>query len=287
MTLKATLSIVAASLLALCACGTAKKAAPATAEPVKHNFPVIEQQGKTAIVAHRGFWKCAAAGFAQNSIASLREAQAHGLWGSECDIHLTSDNVILVHHDETIHGVDIQKNPYAAFEAHRLKNGEPVPTLDQYLTQAEESDKTVLIIELKPHYAQDREDLLVDLTLKAVKEHGLLSPSRVVFISFSKHICDLLAARCPEFVNQYLEGDISPEDLAKDAINGFDYEQDVILGDGSIVARAHALGMSTNAWTVNGEEKMKKLIDLGIDAITTNEPLLLRELLDAKEFKNK
>ena len=43
--------------------------------------------------------------------------------------------------------------------------------------------------------------------------------------------------------------------------------------------------MSTNVWTVNKPEKMRKFIDLGIDAITTNEPLVLRDLLGEKEFK--
>lgn len=273
-----------AACMLLISCGSAQK----TASSARHSFPPVNQKGKTAIVAHRGFWNCAAAGFAQNSIASLREAQAHGFWGSECDIHLTSDDVILVHHDGDIRGREIQRNTYATFEPHRLSNGEPVPTLDDYLTQAEQSAKTVLIIELKPHYARDREDRLVDLTLEAVKAHGLYDPSRVGFISFSKHICDLLAVRCPEFINQYLEGDISPEDLAADGINGFDYEETVLLKkDRTMVQRAHKLGMSTNSWTVNSADNMRDLIGQGIDAITTNEPLLLRELLDNKEFKIK
>lgn len=281
--MKNTLLSLAACLL-LISCGPAQKSATGA----KQSFPAVNQKGKTAIVAHRGFWNCAAAGFAQNSIASFREAQEHGFWGSECDIHLTSDDVILVHHDGDIRGRSIQKNPYVTFENHRLNNGEPVPTLDDYLAQAEESAKTVLIIELKPHYAQDREDKLIELTLAAVKAHGLYDPSRVGFISFSKHICDVLAARCPEFINQYLEGDISPEDLAKDGINGFDYEQNVLLKDQrAYVQRAHKIGMSTNSWTVNSAENMQDLIGQGIDAITTNEPLLLRELLDRKEFKIK
>ena len=282
MTIKTIL--LAASLLALCGCGTSKQTATEET-PAKHEFPAIDQGGKTAIVAHRGFWNCAAAGFAENSIASLREAQAQGFWGSECDIHITSDSVILVHHDGTIHKNDIQRNPYSVFQTHRLKNGEVIPTLEDYLTQAEASDKTILIIEFKPHYAPEREDLLVDLTLKALQKHGLYSPSRVAFISFSKHICDVVAERCPEFINQYLNGELSPEKLAGDGINGFDYEQHRVLLEPSIVDRAHSLGMSTNVWTVNDDGIMRKFIGMGVDAITTNEPLLLRELLDINEYK--
>lgn len=277
--------MLAASLLILSSCGSAKKAAVSTSKPVKYDFPVLAQKGMTAIVAHRGFWNCAAAGFAQNSIASLREAQKNGFWGSECDVHLSSDYIPVVHHDANIRGREIQKNTYESFLNYRLKNGESLPTLDEYLTQAEQSKKTVLIIELKPQYTPEHEDKLVELTLKAVKTHGLYDNSRVAFISFSKHICDVLAKECPAFTNQYLDGDISPEELATDGINGLDYNKSVIFRDSSIVERARALGMSTNSWTVNKAEDMQKLMDLGINAITTDEPLLLRELLDRKEFK--
>ena len=96
---------------------------------------------------------------------------------------------------------------------------------------------------------------------------------------------DRIAAEYPGFINQYLEGDFSPEELAEFGINGFDYNSKAVLKDSTIVDRAHALGMSTNVWTVNKPEKMRKFIDLGIDAITTNEPLVLRDLLGEKEFK--
>ena len=38
---------------------------------------------KVGIVAHRGFWNCEEAGYAQNSVAALRQAQLAGFWGSE------------------------------------------------------------------------------------------------------------------------------------------------------------------------------------------------------------
>ena len=273
--------ILAASLL-LAACGTSRPAATAPAK----EFPNVAHEGKTAIVAHRGYWNCAAAGFAQNSLASLREAQTAGFWGSECDVHLTSDDIAVVHHDATIRGRRIHANTLDNFAPYRLKNGEPLPTLEEYLIQAKESEKTVLIIELKPQDNAAREDKLVEITLSELREQGLYLPERIAFISFSKHICDLIAKQCPGFTNQYLNGDLSPEQLAADGINGLDYEQSVFYKDPTIVARAHALGMSVNVWTVDGAKDLRFFISLGVDAITTNEPMLLRELLDNKEQKN-
>ena len=60
---------------------------------------------KTAITAHRGYWKCEEAKNAQNSIASFRLAQEYGLWGSEFDVRLTKDDVVVVNHDSDINGI--------------------------------------------------------------------------------------------------------------------------------------------------------------------------------------
>ena len=265
--------ILAASLLAAVSCGTGT------------STPVVEQGGRTAIVAHRGFWNCEASGFAENSIASLANAQKEGFWGSEFDVHITADDVLLVFHNDEIDGKRIDTNPASAFADHRLANGEPIPTLDEYLAQGKKSGTTMLVFELKPEISPDREDALLDRSVEALRAHGLFSPDRVVFISFSKHICDRIAKEYPAFVNQYLDTDHSVEELHGAGINGIDINYNAIFKDSTMIARARGLGMSTNAWTVNKPRFMERLAALGIDAITTNEPLLLREVLKDKEFR--
>lgn len=274
MTAKNIIVIAAAALLAMTSCIGSKT-----------GFPKIKQDGKTSIVAHRGYWNCEAAGYAENSIASLKAAQDNGFWGSEFDVHITTDDVVLVFHNDDIDGVRIDTSKAAAFAEHRLANGETVPTLDEYLSQGEKSYKTILVLELKAEITMEREDALVDKCIEALQAHNLLDPSRVIFISFSKYMCDRIAAEHPQFINQYLNGDYTPEELAEYGINGFDYHINAVLKDSTIVERAHSLGMSTNVWTVNKAEQMQKFIDLGVDAITTNEPEVLRGLLGEKEFK--
>ena len=43
--------------------------------------------------------------------------------------------------------------------------------------------------------------------------------------------------------------------------------------------------MSINSWTVNKEKDIQNMIDLGVDCITTNEPLLVRKMLGKRELK--
>lgn len=274
------LLIYAMAALVLTACSATKKASSAG----KTSFPKIEQGGKVAIAAHRGFWKCDAAVNSQNSIASLRLAQENGFWGSECDIHLTADGEIIVNHDPEIDGLKISKNTYRMLCGHLLGNGEKRPTFDEYLAQAAKAPKTVLVVEFKKQDDEKTEEELVKKALKALKAHGLYDPSRIAFISFSHYICKRIAVLCPEFVNQYLEGDIAPSVLASEGINGIDYKYTVFAAHPEWVKEAHDHGMSVNVWTVNKAKDMKKFIELGVDAITTNEPLLLRELLGEKEY---
>lgn len=241
-------------------------------------------QHKIGIAAHRGFWKCVEAGNTQNSIASLREAQANGFWGSEVDVHLTSDNMVIVNHDNDIQGIRIHNNTFDTFKDIILNNGEKIPTLDSYLKQAKKSRTTVLVLELKNSGSKERDRLLAEISIQKLKAHGLYKPERVIFISFSLDACEYIAKEAPEFTNQYLSGDLSPDQLKEKGINGFDYYYKTVFENPEWIKRAHELGMSVNVWTVNKKEDIEKCIEAGVDFITTDEPLLARELLGEKEL---
>ncbi len=242
-------------------------------------------QNSIKIAAHRGFWDCEGSGYMENTIASLREAQNAGLWGSEFDIHLTGDNEVVVHHDRHIEGTDIQTTDFVRLREYTLRNGEKMPTLDEYLEQGAKCPATVLVLEFKAQYNEARENALVDIVLQKIRDHNLYDPSRIMFISFSLNICRRVAQLAPEFTNQYLTGDIAPAELNAMGINGIDYQHQVLGNHPEWVSEAHALGMSVNAWTVNKAGDIQKMIDLGVDCITTNAPLLVRELLGTRELK--
>ena len=246
-------------------------------------FTGCTKEHKTAVVAHPGFWRCDQAGWTSNSVASLTAAQDNAFWGSEFDINLTADDVVIVAHGPKYDEVSLRESSYAdTLRLLTLKNGEPIPTLDKYLDQAVKSP-TVLVIELKKQLDADRENLMTDKTMEALKAHGLYDPRRVMFISFSLNICRKIAKEHPAFTNQYLNGDIAPADLRKDGINGIDYFYTVLHEHPEWIGEAHDLGMSVNVWTIDKEEQIREMIDLGVDQITTNEPLLTRELLGKKE----
>ena len=126
---------------------------------------------------------------------------------------------------------------------------------------------------------------MVDQCIAALRNHGLYDPKRVIFISFSLNMCERLAALCPEFTVQYLENDMSPDQLAPLGINGVDYNYKVFYKNPDWFKQARNHRMSINSWTVNKEKDIQNMIDLGVDCITTNEPLLVRKMLGKRELK--
>ena len=233
---------------------------------------------KPKICAHRGFWDCDEAGHVENSIASLRQAQENGFWGSEFDVHLTADSIVVVNHDDRFHGIPIHTSTYKELLAKQHRNGEYIPTLDQYLDQGAKS-KCMLVLEIKPQDTVERTLYLAQACRDALEAHNLLNPKRVMFISFSYDACKWVAQNLPGFDNQYLEGKVDPETLHADGINGLDYHFIAFHMHPDWVQRAHDLGMKVNVWTVDLAPEMRYLIKLGVDVITTNKPLTLKRVI--------
>ena len=53
----------------------------------------------------------------------------------------------------------------------------------------------------------------------------------------------------------------------------------------SIIDRAHRRNVAVQYWTINDEDEMRRLIDMGCDCIMTDNPALLREVLSDYETK--
>ena len=230
---------------------------------------------KTQIVAHRGYWDTP--NNAQNSITALKTAQQIPVYGSEFDVNMTADGVMVVSHGPKLESIpDVQKATYKEVKKVRLKNGEKVPTLKQYLKQGKKGN-IKLIFELKVHPAGEIENEAVRKSVEMVKKLNL--EEQVEFISFSLEACKQLAKLMPECMVQYLNGKIPPKELKEMGIMGLDYHYSNFEQHPEWVKEAHDLGMIVNVWTVNKEDMMKKMIDLNVDYITTDKPEEALELV--------
>ncbi|MDR2680038.1 MAG: glycerophosphodiester phosphodiesterase, partial [Tannerella sp.] len=53
----------------------------------------LQAQDAPKVIAHRGYWQTY--GSAQNSIRSFERAAETGVYGSEFDVHMTADSVLV------------------------------------------------------------------------------------------------------------------------------------------------------------------------------------------------
>ena len=242
------------------------------------SFEAAAQEKEIAIVAHRGFWNCDQAGKAKNSLAALEQAQKNDFWGSEFDVNMTKDGELLVFHDGNVEGKCIEKNPASVFEYYRLKNGESIPTLDEYLIQAKKYPATKLILEIKGHNTYEKNMRVAKACYDIIKNTDM--QDQVEYISFNYDICKKIVEYDPSAMVQYLAGNKKPADLFKDGIRGIDYQHSVLTDE--MIEQAHELGMTVNVWTVNGEQAIRNAIEQGVDFITSDAPELVQQIAAEK-----
>ena len=250
------------------------------------------------IIAHRGAWKNTHV--PQNSIASLQAAIQQKAWGSEFDVQLTKDEVLVVNHDDDFYGIDIATSTYQELLAKKHPNGESIPTLEAYIQAAMSQNVTKLVLEVKPSkLGTERTLQTVALIVPLVKK--LKAADHLVYISFSYEAClklreldknahiQYLSFQLPAKVDpaklkdpafsQYAAGVKTPQELKMVGLSGFDYQMKLLKDQATYIEDAKKIGVASNVWTVNKEEDLQFFIDHHIDYITTDEPELLHKLL--------
>ena len=235
----------------------------------------LTASAQTKVIAHRGYWKCE--GSAQNSITALQKSGELKVWGSEFDVLMTSDGKLVVNHDDLINGYRIENTQYEKIKDKKLKNGETLPLLEQYLDEGKKYPDLVLVLEIKPHKNKKHEAKAVERIVRMVEEKEM--KDQVHYISFSLDACKELVKQAPYAEIAYLNGDLSPKEIEKMGMTGIDYQYKVIDKRPEWVQEAHDLGLTVNVWTVNGADDLERMIRLGVDYLTTDNPVDALEMV--------
>lgn len=237
---------------------------------------VTSAQSVSKAIAHRGAWKVD--GLPQNSLASLHRAIELGCAGTEFDVHLTKDDVLVVNHDNDFYGIDIATATYAELLTKKHPNGEAIPTAEAYLREGMKQKKTKLIFELKTSkLGKERTLHSADLSVELVKRLG--AEKVVEYIAFDYDACKRIRELDPDAKVYYLNGDITPGQAREDGFTGLDYHFNVFKKNPTWIKEAHDLGLAINVWTVNTEDDMRTLLNQQVEFITTDEPALLLDVV--------
>src|SRR5687768_8321995 len=226
---------------------------------------------RNKIIAHRGAWKNT--GATENSIAALNHAVRLGCEGSEFDVHMSADSILVINHDPLIQGVSIAKTNSSELLKMRLANGETLPTLENYLKAGMEQNKTKLILEIKPSELGKESSIALTNKIVALVEK-LHAQAWVDYISFDYDVCREVMKLAPYANVAYLKGDKTPTELAADNFFGLDYNFKVLQKNADWVKDAKSKKLTINVWTVNEKSMLEDLLKQDVDFITTDEPEL-------------
>jgi glycerophosphoryl diester phosphodiesterase len=223
------------------------------------------------IIAHRGVWKNS--GLPQNSIAALKKSEELNCDGCELDVHLTADGVVVVNHDRDFYGTLIEESTYTQLCSIKHPNGEPIPTLEEFLSHA----SLPLILEIKASMIDLQRSLELTKQTVAIVKKSTFKES-LSYISFSEDVLAKVLLEDSSATVFLLNGKLVPVQIKDNGWQGLAYNTMVLRENPNWIAEAKQLGLVTNVWTVNDVENMRWFLDSGIDFIYTDEPEMAMDL---------
>lgn len=254
-------------------------------------MPHALQAASPSIVAHRG----ASHEAPENTLPSVLLAWEEQADATEVDIHLTKDNQIIVLHDKTtgrtagtdLKVADVNYEELKSLDAGSWKSknyeGTPIPLLKDILAHIPEGKR--IFIEIKCP-----SDVLPYLE-EVVRDSGL-SAEQTVLIAFDWETIRLAKERFPECSCFWLSGfkkdkqtgrwEPSPDHVIQRALDAKVDGVDVYHGgpvDQLFVKSAKSRGLEVHVYTVNDPSDGKRMLEAGVDGITTDRPALMKKTL--------
>ncbi len=239
------------------------------------------------VIAHRGAWKNT--GHPQNTLASFRAAAEMGCHGSECDVHLTLDDSLVVYHDLSHKGMLIEETLYADLVKDPLKNYSQIPTLREYILLAKKYPQTKLVLDIKTPKDNSRAVKIALESAKLVKE---LQAEKQVEYLVGYLPADVALREVTKAPVAYLGRwqkelpEMHPDTIARREIRFLDYQDIHYKNHPEWIERFKRDGIHLNVWTVNNEEDMDLFLNRGFNYITTDNPeLLLQKIANRRQKK--
>ena len=237
-----------------------------------HDTLRIQHPRKPRMIAHRGMSGLEM----ENTASAFVAAGQRSYFGIETDVHRTADGrYIIIHDDRTgrVAGDDlaVEKSSYETLRSLRLLDTDGqrgrrdlmLPSLDEYIGICKKYQKTA-VLELKNHFAPAD----IDGIIAVIRERDYLA--HTVFISFDLPNLLCVRDRLPEQEMQYLSEEFPEALLPILAEKHMDVDLWYQPLTREQVERLHALGLRVNVWTVNDPEDARRLMEMGVDDMTTN-----------------
>jgi glycerophosphoryl diester phosphodiesterase len=242
------------------------------------------------IVAHRGF----SARAPENTLASFDLGWKNQTDACELDVYLTADGKTAVIHDKDTKrtagvSLDVSKSKQAdltALNAGSWKGKEwakeKIPTLEQALATMPKGRQRFFIevkcgAEIVPELKRILEpmkDRAAQLAIIAFKRDAAAESKKAMpWIKVYRLASGKTKDKKPTDLTQLIA------DTKADKLDGLDLGTSDFPWDAAMVKQIRDAGFALYVWTVNKPADAQRFAKLGVDGITTDDPVMLREAL--------
>jgi glycerophosphoryl diester phosphodiesterase len=297
------------SLMVLLLATSCSSERPSLSETTPTVETIIKIDKLPLIIGHRGARSLAP----ENTIASARKALEIGADMWELDVAVTSDNELVVLHDDTldrtcnvkdlfpgkvpwrvweftlaeIKTLDcgswfIKTDPFGQIKAGAVSQeeidsyvGEPLPSLREALEFTHDNNWRV-DVELKDQTNEELSQTLVTKTVELIHELGMDDGKQVVISSFNHDYLKGVRSLNPNIPVQAITStkiNDLPEYLTEIGADACNPKLDV--WNIQELVDLGKKGIHFNVWTVNDESTMRELIDAKVQGIITDYPQVL------------
>lgn len=250
------------------------------------------------LIGHRG-----AAGTApENTVAAFKDARASGVDMFEVDVQLSADGVPFLFHDNTpARTTDVEEvfpdragDPITSFTWEELQQldagsffgerfaGERIPHLDDAARIGTRA--TGVYIEIKtPVNSPGVEQVVADALESDPQWQKLVDADKVTVIGFDETSNRTFAELAPDVPLQQLSGTVPAPDVLE---SWTEFADSVGTNYRNLTAEqaadVEAAGLDLGVYTVNAPTAVQDVIDLGVDAITSDFPVQTRRYVEGR-----
>lgn len=232
----------------------------------------FNDKGNCKMVAHRGISGIEK----ENTCPAFVIAGTRTYFGIETDVHVTKDGKFVISHDSNIQrvsGVNLVIEESTLEEIRKVKIFDTdgvsyrsdliFPVLDDYLKICKKFGK-IAVLELKEDMTRENIKAITETVAEEKMEEN------IIYISFFKNNLLYLKNIKSDAKIQFLCSEANEDSLNFIFENGFDIDCYYNGLTKEKVALIHQKGLKVNCWTVDDLENAKKMIEYGVDYITSN-----------------
>ena len=244
---------------------------------INHDTTLSHLAADTEITAHRGgAWKAP-----ENTISALQYTIDSGADYAEIDVQETKDGELILLHDDSLkRTAGVKKNVWdmtlkqvekldAGASFHKKFRGEKIPEFTEALKFCK--GRLDLNIEIKYN---GKNKGIVNKVVRAIKENHF--EDHCIVTSMNYQFLKQIKKTAPEIRTGYIMTMTYGGVQGMEAADFFSVKHTYV--DEKFVTQAHALGKEVHVWTVNYKGDAKRMLDMGVDNIITDDPIMVRKV---------